>query len=747
MIGKDTEATGLDFSHGAKAFFVNHCDEDGNINFWEADVDPLTREPQWSEADIREIEEEANKHDEWVYQNPKFDFKSEASIGIKHPPDAWSRTKCTLMAGHLLGSNQPHDLTSMALVYLGINIKPLEEALKQACNEARRFAKSHFPTWMIAKEGLPNMPSVKPESEKKNPDGLPLSSPWANDMWLPRAIAKHMWECSECRTYISALRLTFLSGHETIEEIYADLSKAHKKIAQSKQGWEWRPPSVQWEGHHPWWTVLREYSNADPAVTINLYKRQRELLIERGLWEIYLERMKVLPVAHAMECRGVTISKVRVEELETQYTESAAKASRICCNLSGGRLEEMPKGLSNSIREVITEELGLVSTRKTDKGNPSYDKFMVDEWLITLDQKSKQYKFIKNLRDYRKRMTALGYSRTYKEYWKPLDIYNEKGEQLWYCLYSSINPTATSTLRWNSENPNQQQISKQEIEEEDGSAHNARYMFGPAPGREWWSCDAQNIELRIPAYEAGEQAMIDLFEKPDEPPYFGSNHLLFFDILHPDKWDRKDPEGLLKAKKKYNSTWYQWTKNGDFAVQYGAVAESGTADRAYHVPGGQKMIESRLSNIKKLSRRMIEFANETGYVETIPDKTVNPKRGYPLLCTRSKWGKIVETVPLSYHVQGTAMWWMGMAMVRCNEFLEELNRKKGKLDHYRITLQVHDELVFDFPRGIGRDSWKTNLPIIREIQRLMALGGEGIGVPTPVGCEYHVSNWGEGVSI
>lgn len=706
MIAVDTESTGLDWSHGAKPFFITTCNEEGEQTYWEWSVDPLTRQPIIPKGDIGEVQELLNEANELVLQNVKFDVKMLGSVGIKDWD--WKKTNDTLMAGHLLASNQPHDLTSMGLIYLGVNIKPLEDALKKTCNEARRVAKSHYPKWRIAKEGLPDMPSVKAESEKKNPDGLPLSSPWANDMWLPRAIA--------------------------IAEDYPD--------------------------DHPWRTVLRDYSNADSAVTVSLFKRQRELLIERGLWEIYLERMKVLPVAHGMECRGVTISKTRVEQLEAQSTESAAKANRICCNLSGGRLEEMPKGLSNSIREVITEELGLVSTRFTDKGNPSYDKFMIDEWLITLDSKSKQYKFIKNLRDYRKRTKFLSDVRTYKEYWKPLGIYNEKGEQLWYCLYSSINPTATSTLRWNSENPNQQQISKQEIEEEDGSAHNARYMFGPAPGREWWSCDAQNIELRIPAYEAGEQAMIDLFEKPDEPPYFGSNHLLFFDILHPDKWDRKDPEGLLKAKKKFASTWYQWTKNGDFAVQYGAVAESGTADRAYHVPGGQKMIESRLSNIKKLSRRIIDFANETGYVETIPDKTVNPKRGYPLLCTRSKWGKIVETVPLSYHVQGTAMWWMNMGMVRCNEFLEQLNssetlfkqllgRLKTKTEQvgYFITLQIHDELVFDFPKGRGIEPWRTNMPIIRECQRLMAIGGEGIGIPTTVGCEYHPQNWGEGITI
>jgi len=258
-------------------------------------------------------------------------------------------------------------------------------------------------------------------------------------------------------------------------------------------------------------------------------------------------------------------------------------------------------------------------------------------------------------------------------------------------------------------------------------------MFGPAPGREWWSLDAKNIELRIPAYEAGEKAMIDLFERPDDPPYYGSNHLLFFDILHPDLFAKHGAE----VKKIYASTWYQWTKNGDFAVQYGAVAESGTADRAYHVPGAQAKIEGHLRQIKKLSQQWIDFARRNGYVETMPDKTVDLKRGYPLYCTRGRYGEVLPTVPLSYHVQGTAMWWMCKAMVRCYRQLEEWRREGFD---GRMILQVHDELVFDFPKGSPRSR-------VERMQKLMELGGDDIGVPTPVSVEYHPGNWGKGIAI
>ncbi len=298
------------------------------------------------------------------------------------------------------------------------------------------------------------------------------------------------------------------------------------------------------------------------------------------------------------------------------------------------------------------------------------------------------------------------------------------------------------TLRWSSSEPNLQNVSKQ-------GEFSLRPCFGPEPDREWWALDAANIELRIPAYEAGEEEMLQLFERPNDPPYFGSNHLLVSHILHPKLFEECRGEGGIIDgrifKSRYDDSWYQWVKNGNFAVQYGAIEQSGTADRAYHVPGAQKRIQARFRKIAQLNQQMIRQAEVKGYVETIPDRSIDPTQGYPLQCTRTEWGRILPTVPLNYHVQGTAMWWMGRAMSRCSALLHQW-RIEGVIDAW-IVSQVHDELIFSFPKG---STFRTNLPFVRQLKYQMELGGSqeyGIGIPIPVTIKYHPVHWGEGESI
>lgn len=685
IISIDTETTGLDCYHGARPFLVTTCNQAGKNTWWEWKVDPLTRKVLAIESDLLEIQQEIDRSDELILQNPKFDYKmihllfQDAGSELRWD---WAKVRDTLLAGHLLASNQPHDLTTMGLVYLGINIEPLEDDVKKATQEARRLAKSDYPDWRLAKVGLPEMPSAK-------------ESTWKYDMWLPRAIAE--------------------------AESYPE--------------------------NHEWRTVCSEYANGDSAVTLPLYLRQAGILEQRGLTQIYQERLKVLPIVVAMEDRGITISSDRLEELQNDYREDSSRAGRVCKTIASGLgyALTLPKsGNNKSLTDFVFGPLGLKAEKSSKKtGKPSLDKSVLEHWEATLPAHSKAMTFVRSLKGKRKRDTALNYMEGYKKFWLPLVDYPE-----WFRLHPSLNATGTDTLRWSSQNPNEQNISKQE-------GFNLRYMFGPAPGREWWSLDAKNIELRLPAYESGETDMIDLFERPDDPPYYGSNHLLVFDILHPDLFAKHGKD----VKKLFASTWYQWTKNGNFAVTYGAMEQSGTADRAYRVPGAQHIINKRFGKIKQLNDRMIEFAQKNGYVETMPDKTVDPKRGYPLLCSRNNWGSISPTIPLNYHVQGSACWWMMKAMIRCQALLDDYNADRKPEYRAYMVMQVHDELVFDFPKSAVNPSsvkdWKTdkfnylrtNLPTICKIQDLMAQGGDDLGVPTPVSCEYHPNNWSEGISV
>ena len=687
IISCDTETTGIDHHHGARAFLVTSCNLQGSVSYWEARVDPYTRTPVWDQKDLIEIRQQLDQAEKVVFHNPRFDVKALGLIDKYWKEFPWEKIEDTLLMSHLLASNQPHDLTTLAIVELGVNIESFELEMETHVKEALKLVKAEFPKWRIAKAGDPSMPSAK---EKV----------WKFDMWVPRAVA--------------------------MEKGYKD--------------------------DHPWWTCTADYANIDSSVTLPLFQKMLIKVQKRNLEAIYRFRLKLLPVIAKMENRGVHVSKARFESLKERLSNESIEHHINCLNLADNEIESLPKnGSSNDLKYVIFEKFKLSSPKKTGSGAPSMDKGVLEHWMAELPEDSKPYKFVDNLRKYRKRQTSLGYMESYERFWVATK------SKLIKVLFPSVNPTGTDTLRFSYQNPNAQQISKQEDV-------NLRYCFGPATGREWWSLDAKNIELRLPAYESGEEELISLFERPDEAPYYGSTHLLNFHTVYPDLWENElrtltkelgsREEAIKKVgpgcKKRYASTWYQWCKNGGFAIQYGAINitdpdDWGTADRAFHKKGAHTLLESRFSRLQRLNRKQIEFANKHGYVETMPDKTVDPLRGYPLLCSRSKYGKVLETVPLSYHVQGTAMWWMCKSMVRVQEYLDYLNSVSSL--GYFIVMQVHDELVFDFPAGKGSEPWKSNYPKIRKIQKLMEQSGDDIGVPTPVGCEYHSESWATGVTL
>jgi DNA polymerase I-like protein with 3'-5' exonuclease and polymerase domains len=784
VISLDTETTGVDLYHGARPFFVTTCNGAGEQQFWEWDVDPLTRLPVVPPEDMEEINSLVTGAPELVLQNSKFDCAALATLGLPSGDWPWGKTQDTLIASHVLASNRPHDLTSLAIQYVGWDIKPFEDTLEVAVQKCRRWCRSHLPEWRLAKKDLPEMPSAGDKT-------------WKYDTWLPRALVRHLWQSSEAGKFWAIGRLGAGKREGGIT----------RKIFSCSQlpGWEYALPEAS-DKPHPWWTVLRDYANADSAATVEIWKEQVKELHRRGLWEIYLARRQVMGIAHRMERRGVTVSKRRLVKLSKEYVQEAAHSAEVCqgiaalyehecqrCALEKEKAEagkrqkllpgicpvcngtgrapynlELPKGgVNDSLRIFIFDVLKLppITNKRAKTDRPTLNAGAVEYYLQTLPTNSMGHLFVSKLVEKRRRDTAVSYMKGYERFWlpyKPTGGRNGAPKPVpgWYVLHPSLNPTGTDTLRWSSSHPNEQNISKKE-------GFNLRYCFGPAPGREWWSLDAKNIELRIPAYESGEKDFIDLFERPDDPPYFGSNHLLIAHLLHKEAFEEcvnPGPHPLTGKpgfvdgrifKKRYASTLYQRTKNGNFALLYGAVDRAdgqGTADRTYGIPGAQSKIKARFTRMEALNQKWIAFARKHGYVETMPSRAINPSRGYPIMCSRTEYGDIKPTVPLNYHVQSTAMEWMQQAMIRCDAKLEEW-RKDGFDGH--MILQVHDELVFDFPQdrsvGKGPDGKEVvtygNLWRVREIQRLMEQGGGDIGVPTPVSCEYHAVSWAEGISL
>ena len=95
---------------------------------------------------------------------------------------------------------------------------------------------------------------------------------------------------------------------------------------------------------------------------------------------------------------------------------------------------------------------------------------------------------------------------------------------------------------------------------------------------------------------------------------------------------------------------------------------------------------------------------------------------------------MLATVPLSYHVQGTACWIMMRAMIKVQDYLDTL--KTGK---YAMVINVHDEIVLDFPYKPS----KGNLPKVKRIQAIMESVGPCVGIPLTCSIQYHPKNWSE----
>ena len=122
MIAFDTETTGIDLFHGAKPFLVTTYDGESN-QWWEWDVNPLTRQPEIPKRDKVEIKRVIRKNS-LVLHNSKFDAHGMDRIGL---PLNWSTLDDTLLMAHLVDSKANKDLTTLTLVHLGINVQPFED--------------------------------------------------------------------------------------------------------------------------------------------------------------------------------------------------------------------------------------------------------------------------------------------------------------------------------------------------------------------------------------------------------------------------------------------------------------------------------------------------------------------------------------------------------------------------------------------------------------------------------------------
>jgi DNA polymerase family A len=730
IISLDTETTGVDLAHGAAPFLVTTWDGESPIRFWEWDVDPLTRRPQIPDEDLRDVAELIDCVELIYLHNAKFDARALARIGINLP---WEKVRDSLIAAHLLASNHRHDLTACCMEYLGTNIEPHELHVEAVVRECRKVAKRDFPTWKLANEGVPGMPSVK-ASTKRDEDKA-----WKNDMWLPRALALEVGKVNSFRLGASEV------------------------------------PNKNWLD------ACSKYANADSEHTLPLGREMERLIRERGCWSHYEHRLKLMRADCEMELCGVTALGDDAEAMAAEYGMQGAELQDAMVALASeyGHKLELAEGaaLNDNMRdffygsvhdhcpmcgyskrvkhwngdgdttpglcpkcagrkrrpaevqmvEHVRSNLNLQVIGSAKTGNASLDADAIKEYLTTLDD-GPALEFIEMLADKRMYGTALGYIQAYRRYWVPVE-----GRRGYFRIHASINPCGTDHLRQACNSPNLQNVSGESKELSN------RACFGPLPDREWWGMDYKSIENRIPAYESGEEKMIELFERPNVPPFFGSYYLLNASITCPDLfWPVAEREGVFKRE--YPGP-YKSVKFGTLAMQYGCGRAK--ADKLFKMRGAFDILKDALPKLTALQYHYLTLAERTGWVQTIPSRAIDPERGYPILASRTDDGRVLSTTPFNYHVSGTACECKNLALVRCTDKCMEW-REEG-FDAW-VALEVHDEILFDFPRGATPDE---NMGRAMVLKGLMEQSGEDLvpRIPLPVSVTYHARNWGEGKSV
>jgi DNA polymerase-1 len=195
-----------------------------------------------------------------------------------------------------------------------------------------------------------------------------------------------------------------------------------------------------------------------------------------------------------------------------------------------------------------------------------------------------------------------------------------------------------------------------------------------APDHLLVAVDYSQIELRVAAHMAGDQAMLTAFREGKDI------HTTTAAAIHNIPLDQVSSQQRRDAKAI------------NFGLIYGMSAFGLTQTTDLTLAEAEQFVETyfqRFPGIKGYLDNIREQARENGYVETL----LGRRRYFPRLATATNVNirRREEREAINAPIQGTAADIMKLAMIAVAEKLEASGLNG------RILLQVHDELVLEVP--------------------------------------------------
>lgn len=399
--------------------------------------------------------------------------------------------------------------------------------------------------------------------------------------------------------------------------------------------------------------VVTPYACEDADITLQLKKVFEPLLETTGSLRLAREvEFPLVYVLAAMEKEGVRIDVEVLSELSTKLTAEILDHERTIFEKAGVQFNiASPKQLG----EVLFDKLQLdPKAKKTKTGQYQTG----EDVLLALASKSDIVQDILNFRQLQKLKS------TYVDALPQL--LNEKSQRLHTCF----NQAVASTGRLSSTNPNLQNIP---IKTERGREVRKAFIARDK-NHVIIAADYSQIELRLVAEISGDIAMRDAFIQGLDIHTATAAKVYGVDLDEVTSDMRRNAKAV------------------NFGIIYGQSAFGLSQNLGIPRKEAANMIEQyfiQYPGIRDYMNNTIAFARENGYVETLL------KRRRYLRDINSQNATVrgfAERNGINAPIQGSAADMIKIAMIHIFEDIEK-HGLKGKM-----TMQVHDELVFDVPK-------------------------------------------------
>jgi len=374
---------------------------------------------------------------------------------------------------------------------------------------------------------------------------------------------------------------------------------------------------------------------------------------EMGLLKVYEEiDLPLVPVLTRMEQAGVKIDRNALAAMSSRLEgEIAAKAQEIY-DKSGSQFNiSSPKQLG----DVLFNKLNLPKPVKYGKGKT------ISTAVDVLEALAEEHEVPKLVLEYRQ-LTKL--KSTYVDA-LPALLSPVSGR-----LHTTFDQAGTATGRLSSANPNLQNIPvRTELGRE------IRAAFTAEPGHVLLSADYSQIELRLLAHFSQDPLLVEAYRRGDDIHTLTASQVFGVPPL------MVTPDHRRQAKVV------------NFGIVYGLSAFGLSQSLGIEQAEAKQFINAYFEKYKGVrtftdttleqARREQNVRTLFGRVRPIPD--INSKN--------SNLRGFAERTAVNTPLQGTAADLIKLAMIRIDAALQEQGLKS------RMTLQVHDELVFEVPEA------------------------------------------------